>query len=104
MGEGEILSELRRACQTGRTRWRLRLRSASRFDLPSARLRAKKAWGVWMDAGLGHRDPVNGTVELAVAASRVAVPAETMHRTALASLNDEFAEVIETDAAIERLD
>ena len=32
------------------------------------------------------------------------ITAETMHRTALASLNDEFAEVIDTDAAIERLD
>jgi len=27
-----------------------------------------------------------------------------MHRTALASLNDEFADVINTDAAIDRLD
>jgi len=32
------------------------------------------------------------------------IPAETMHRTALASLDEEFAEVIDTEAAIERLD
>jgi hypothetical protein len=32
------------------------------------------------------------------------IPAETMHRTALASLDGEFADVIDTDAAIERLD
>jgi len=32
------------------------------------------------------------------------ITAETMHRTALASLDDEFADVIDTDAAIERLD
>ena len=32
------------------------------------------------------------------------IPAETMHRTALASLNDEFAEVIDTATAITRLE
>jgi len=32
------------------------------------------------------------------------IPAETMHRTALASLNGEFADVIDTEAAIARLD
>ena len=32
------------------------------------------------------------------------IPAETMHRTALASLDGEFADVIDTDAAIGRLD
>ena len=31
------------------------------------------------------------------------IPAETMHRTALASLNGEFADVIDTDAAIGRM-
>src|SRR5882762_1499713 len=31
--------------------------------------------GVWMDPGLGDRDPVKGAVELAVAAPRVAVTA-----------------------------
>jgi nicotinamidase-related amidase len=31
------------------------------------------------------------------------IPAELMHRTALASLHDEFAEVIATDAALARL-
>ena len=31
------------------------------------------------------------------------IPAETMHRTALASINDEFADVIDTDAAVGRL-
>jgi len=30
------------------------------------------------------------------------IPAETMHRTALASLHDEFAEVLGTDEAVER--
>jgi len=30
------------------------------------------------------------------------IPAETMHRTALASLHDEFAEVLETDEALAR--
>jgi nicotinamidase-related amidase len=30
------------------------------------------------------------------------IPAETMHRTALASLRDEFAEVLETDEALAR--
>jgi nicotinamidase-related amidase len=30
------------------------------------------------------------------------IPAETMHRTALASLDEEFAEVVETDAALAR--
>ena len=30
------------------------------------------------------------------------IPAETMHRTALASLNEEFAEVLETDEALAR--
>jgi nicotinamidase-related amidase len=32
------------------------------------------------------------------------IDAETMHRTALASLHDEFAEVLDTEAAIARLD
>jgi nicotinamidase-related amidase len=32
------------------------------------------------------------------------IPAETMHRTALASLNDEFADVIDTETAIARMD
>jgi nicotinamidase-related amidase len=32
------------------------------------------------------------------------IAAETMHRTALASLNGEFAEVMDTDAAIARMD
>jgi nicotinamidase-related amidase len=32
------------------------------------------------------------------------IPADVMHRTALASLHDEFAEVIATDAALARLD
>jgi nicotinamidase-related amidase len=32
------------------------------------------------------------------------IDAETMHRTALASLHEEFAEVLDTDAAIARLD
>ncbi len=31
------------------------------------------------------------------------IPAETMHRTALASLHDEFAEVLETDEALARV-
>jgi nicotinamidase-related amidase len=31
------------------------------------------------------------------------IPAEVMHRTALASLHDEFAEVLDTDAALGRL-
>jgi nicotinamidase-related amidase len=31
------------------------------------------------------------------------IPADVMHRTALASLHDEFAEVIATDAALARL-
>jgi nicotinamidase-related amidase len=31
------------------------------------------------------------------------IPAATVHRTELASINDEFAEVLDTDAAIERL-
>jgi nicotinamidase-related amidase len=31
------------------------------------------------------------------------IPAETMHRTALASLDDEFAEVLRTDEALARL-
>jgi nicotinamidase-related amidase len=30
------------------------------------------------------------------------IPAQTMHRTALASLHDEFAEVLETDEALAR--
>jgi nicotinamidase-related amidase len=32
------------------------------------------------------------------------IPAETMHRTALASLDGEFADVIDTEAAIARMD
>jgi nicotinamidase-related amidase len=32
------------------------------------------------------------------------IPAETMHRTALASLNGEFADVIDTETAIARMD
>ena len=32
------------------------------------------------------------------------IDAETMHRTALASLHDEFAEVLDTETAIARLD
>ena len=32
------------------------------------------------------------------------IDAETMHRTALASLHDEFAEVLDTEAALARLD
>jgi hypothetical protein len=32
------------------------------------------------------------------------IPAQTMHRTALASLNGEFADVIDTETAIARMD
>jgi Transposase len=38
-GSGE--GAARRVCHTDRTRWRLRQRSASRVDLPSARLRSR---------------------------------------------------------------
>lgn len=67
------LSESIKSFQTRRARWRLRQRSASILDLPSACFFGEELPGWGITAALGHCDAVTGAVELAIAAAIEAV-------------------------------